>query len=355
MSFSEVWTTVREVLEALPTTATFHTPRSRRSFRVVDSQRHRIVIERRDTGACRPLDRAQFETLYERVRTAADGYDLDRLPADAEPYATILSLHPGVELDRRANTLVEREAPSPSPLVESDPSVLAVLEELGAADPAALEAAGEGADASRGIEGRGDPDLPVYADMLLLLDALERHDVGHLDGLATGTLVDLYTLCSDVQRNANELRRSVRAVLLDRLDHDRAVHGQFGSVRRTSRRNRSLKDEETVLSALTDAGVDPDAVRSLDAEKVDDALAVTDLDDEDVYEVETSDYVRKAEVDTDVKQSRLQGLSDRLTETDRAERAELRREIEALEARIEELTSFKPGVAFRGADDGVQE
>ena len=60
----------------------------------------------------------------------------------------------------------------------------------------------------------------------------------------------------------------------------------------------------------------------------------------DVYEVSESEYVRKAEVDEEVKESRLRGLKDRLAAGDDAESDELRQEIEALEERIDDLTSF---------------
>jgi hypothetical protein len=167
--------------------------------------------------------------------------------------------------------------------------------------------------------------------------------------------VNLYTLCSDVQRNADDLRKEVRAVLLDRLHHDQPVHGQFGSVQRTTRRNRSLKDDETVLGVLEAEGIDREQVTSVDAGKVDDALDVTDLRESDVYEIDEREYVRKAEVDEEVKQSRLQGLKDRLAaaDGDETETDELRREIEALEARIEELTSFSSGRAFHTESSGT--
>jgi len=77
--------------------------------------------------------------------------------------------------------------------------------------------------------------------MLLLIDALERHDPTELKECETPALINLYTLLSDVQRNAGDLRQDVREVLLGRLHHDQPVHGQYGSVQRTSRRNRSLK------------------------------------------------------------------------------------------------------------------
>jgi hypothetical protein len=76
--------------------------------------------------------------------------------------------------------------------------------------------------------------------------------------------VNLYTLLSDVQRNANDLRQDVSDVLLDRLHHDRPVYGQYGSVQRTTRRNRSLKPDEEVLAVLEAAGIDRERVMGVD-------------------------------------------------------------------------------------------
>jgi hypothetical protein len=164
--------------------------------------------------------------------------------------------------------------------------------------------------------------------------------------METNALVNLYTLLSDVQRNANDLRRDVADVLLDRLHHDRPVSGPFGSVQRTSRRNLSLKDEDEVLETLEEAGIDRERVLGVDRDKVDDALQVTELSEGDVYEVTASEYVRKAEVDEQRKETRLQGLKDQLAVTEGDEAEQLREEIEELEDRIEELTEFKSGAAF---------
>ena len=133
--------------------------------------------------------------------------------------------------------------------------------------------------------------------------------------------------------------------LRDRLHHDRPVSGQFGSVQRTTRRNRSLKDEDTVLNALEAAGIDRERVTSVDASKVDDALEVTELSESDVYEIEESEYVRKAEVDEDEKETRLQGLKDQLAAADE-DTEELQEEIEELEDRIDDLTSFDSASSF---------
>ena len=160
--------------------------------------------------------------------------------------------------------------------------------------------------------------------------------------------MNMYTLCSDVQRNANELRKDIADVLLDRLHHDQPVHGQYGSVQRTSRRNRSLRDEEEVLTKLEAAGIDRERVMSVDSSKVAEALEVTELAESDIYEISESEYVRKAEVDEDVKESRLQGLKDRLAASDDPESDELRQEIETLEERIDDLTSFSTGAQMQG-------
>jgi hypothetical protein len=71
-----------------------------------------------------------------------------------------------------------------------------------------------------------------------------------------------------------------------------------------------------VLERLENAGIDRERVLSVDRSKVDEAVEITTLSDSDVYEVEESEYVRKAEVDEDVKEFRLQGLKDRLAATE---------------------------------------
>ena len=327
MTFGPTWSNLLENVEELPSGATLVTPLSRKAFRVTDVQEHRILIQYRDDDETVPLQRDQFETLSERVEGARSEFDLDRLPPDAEPYATILSLHPRFEVDDSEGTLTESETPTGSPLVDAD---------------APADDTGE----------REEPDVDVYADALLLIDALERHDVTTLESVETPALVNIYTLLSDVQRNANDLRQEVRSVLLDRIHHDQPVSGQFGSVQRTSRRNRSLKDDEEVLDLLEDAGIDRERVTTVDASKLDDALEVTELSESDVYEIEESEYVRKAEVDDEEKETRLQGLKDRLAETDDEEADQLRQEIEALEDRISELTEFRSGRSFHTSASG---
>jgi len=323
MPFSVSWHTLLDELDDLPEGAELITPLSQDRFRITDVQEQRVIITFDDSGDRQPLQREQFETLYRRIQDSNGAFSLDRLPPDADPYPAVLSLHPRFEIDGESGVIVEREGPTDTQLVDGDSS------------PAERE--------------RLEPDgLDIYSDALLLIDALERHDVTALTELETDALVNIYTLCSDVQRNANEFRQEVAEVLLDRLHHDQPVHGQYGSVQRTSRRNRSLRDEQKVLETLEDAGIAPERVMSVNASKVAEALEVTELAESDVYEISESEYVRKADVDDDVKESRLQGLKDRLAASDEPESDELRQEIEALEDRIDELTSFSTGTEMKG-------
>ena len=322
MPFSVTWHTLLDELDDLPEGAILLTPLSHDRFRVTDVQEQRVVVEflDRDIDETRPLQRDQFETLYRRITDEPGGFDLDRLPPDADPYPAVLSLHPRFEADEDAEAITETEEPTSTQLLDSEPET----------------------DTAE----RTEPDLDVYADALLLVGALERHEVEMLEEMETDALVNLYTLLSDVQHNANDLRQDAADVLLDRLHHDRPVSGPFGSVRRTTRRNRSLKDDEEVLETLEKAGIDRERVMGVDRAKVDDALDVTELSESDVYDIEESEYVRKAEVDEERKETRLQGLKNQLAAAEGDEAEELREEIEELEGRIEELTDFKSGSQF---------
>jgi hypothetical protein len=239
------------------------TPLTQRRFRITDVQEHRIVVEflDRDVDETRPLQRDQFETLHERISDAVDGLDLSRLPPDADPYPAVLSLHPRFEVDESAGVIRETDEPTGSQIITRT----------------------DDETSDEGSTERTEPDVDVYSDALLLVDALERNDLSSLEALDTPVLINLYTLLSDIQRDANDLRQTVTDVLLD----------------------------EEVLAVLEDAGIDRERVVSVDRDKVDDALDVTELSESDVYDIEETEYVRKAEVDEEERETRLQGLKDR--------------------------------------------
>jgi hypothetical protein len=163
MPFSVSWHTLLDELDDLPTGATLITPLSHDRFRVSDVQEQRVVIKflDRDINETQPLQREQFETLYRRITEENDGFELDRLPPDADPYPAVLSVHPRFEIDEDRGVIVEKDGPTDSQLLDT------------------------GSESKTGEEKRTEPDLDVYADALLLIDALERHEVDIIEEMET--------------------------------------------------------------------------------------------------------------------------------------------------------------------------
>jgi hypothetical protein len=98
MPFSASWGNLIDHAEDLPPDVTLITPLSDKRFTITDVQEHRIVIEFRD-GESRPLQREQFESLYQRIQESPNGFPLSNIPTGAEPYAAVWSLHPRYEID----------------------------------------------------------------------------------------------------------------------------------------------------------------------------------------------------------------------------------------------------------------
>jgi len=122
MPFSVTWHTILDELDEVPPDATFRTPLSDKPFRLEDVQEHRLLISYREQDTTIPLKREQFETLYERISDSPQSFNLDRLPADAEPCATIVSVHPRFEIDQRESVL--KTLIPPRPLRLSTPHLL---------------------------------------------------------------------------------------------------------------------------------------------------------------------------------------------------------------------------------------
>ena len=169
---------------------------------------------------------------------------------------------------------------------------------------------------------------------------LDTSDPVAPETLETDALTDLYVLLSDVQHEADRLRQTAREALLSRLGPDQELHGRFGTVRRTTRERRRSKDDETVFDALKMHDVPREWVLGVAPDKLDVVVAATDLEADDVYDVEEQVYVQKTDVEEGEKYSRLQGLAARIEEVDDDETAaELREELLTLETRLDEALS----------------
>lgn len=302
---SDTWNGLCDALEQLGEGTALETPVSERQFEIDAVVPDRVDVTYRDSGEELSLYRDQFEILFDRL--AEEEIDLATLQPGVEPYAAVASLSP--EYSSAGGTLAR--APE---------------EARGGMSPHLVSPK----------EARTQPER-VHDDAVLLADCLDRLATEELSALETAALTDLYVLLSDVQRGADRMRRTVTEPLLDRLGPDQQLHGRFGTVRRTTRERRTQKDDAVVLDALDRHGIPHDWVLGVDPDKLDVVLAVTDLEESAVYDVDEQVYVQKTGVDGDEKLSRLQGLADRLAELDESEG--LRDELDALEQRIDEALS----------------
>jgi len=231
MSFRVSWHNLLERLDELPKGATFRTPLSNDRFQITGVQEHRVIIRFTDSGESRPLLKDQFETLYRRVSDSHDGFDLDRLPPDADPYPTVLSLHPRFEVNDDRGVIIETEEPTTSLLLDEDPPLCLIL-----------LSTNERCQISTSTRMRSCLSTRLNATRW-------RRSKMSRQGRSSTCIP-----CSDVQRDADDLRKEIADTLLDRLHHDRPVSGSYGSVQRTARTNRSLKDDDEVLDTLNQLG-----------------------------------------------------------------------------------------------------
>ncbi|SEP92100.1 hypothetical protein [Natrinema salaciae] len=306
MEPDDTWASLRTQCEDLEPGAELTTPVSERPFEVVRTDDDRIVVRFGDSGETRPLWREQFVVFLEELDDGA--VSIEQLQPGVEPYASVVTLADEYTADERTVTYDTGAAGGESPFLV----------------PAA--------------DARNPPER-VHDDALLLAALLEGLDADDPAALDTDALTDLYVLASDVQHGADRVRRSAREPLLERLGPEQQLHGRYGTVRRTTRERRQPKDVETIFTALDDRGIPREWVTGVDRDKLDVVLAVTDLEEDEVYDVDEDVYVQKTGVDEDEKYSRLQGIADRIEELEGAEGEELRDELDAIEDRLEEALS----------------
>ena len=310
---TELWDRLREACEHLDPGSLLVTPVSERPFGIESTLADRVDVRFRDSGEVRSLHREQFAVLEERLQ---DGpLSLEAIPPGVEPYVSVLSI---------------------SPMHTSTGETLSRVEFESGEGENAADVGGDSPHLVSPEAARTRPER-VHDDAVLLADALERLEVDDPASLDTEALTDLYVLLSDVQHGSDRVRRDVREPLLERLGPGQQLHGRLGTVRRTTRRRRTPKDDETVLDALDEHGIPHEWVLGVDRDKLDVVLAVTDVTEDAVYDTTKQVYVQKTGVDESEKVSRLRGLADRLAELEGGD--ELEDDLVALEDRLEDVLS----------------
>ncbi|WP_254863229.1 hypothetical protein [Halovivax gelatinilyticus] len=303
MNSSESWAVVSEQLDALEPGSELETPVSGRRFEIESVTDDCVEIRFVDSGEERSLWREQFDVLAERFDEHP--ISIRSLQPGVEPYATVLSL---------------------SPVATVDGEYLAF-------DPDAASG-GESPYLVSPADARTAPTR-VHDDALLLAEHLDRLDVEATDRMDTTSVTDCYVLSSDVQHGANRLRKTFRDELLDRLGPEQELHGRFGTVRRTVRERRSVREEEAVFEALDERAIPREWVLGIDRTKLDVVCSVTDLEESEVFDVDERVYVQKTGVDEGEKFDLLAGVRDRLTELEGDEGEAIRDELTDIESRIE--------------------
>jgi hypothetical protein len=191
----------------------------------------------------------------------------------------------------------------------------------GAAGSGEFTAASQSADDSAGgesesSEGTPDADAPFELgferDALVLLELAREYDLSSLEDLGTWQLADLYSLLADLKNSADDARQDVRDELLENVSEDRTIPADLGSVSRTTYNYRQVADEARVHRALADAGVDPEEVRSFDKSKLKDAIEETDLDEDDVFDVDERPTIRISESHDDRRRRHFERLDDEI-------------------------------------------
>lgn len=174
MSFNADWLSLPGGCNALSANATLITPLASERLKITENQEYRIIIKFATSRQTQSLQREQFETLVDQIDSFGGIFDPQRLPPDTEPYATVLGLHPRCECDERDGMITETDGSTCPQLTGHNPT------------------------SSTDAQERVRPDLDIYTDMLLLIDALERHDPTAFSEGETPTLINFYILLSDV-------------------------------------------------------------------------------------------------------------------------------------------------------------
>ena len=299
------WEAIQDRCASLEAGTELITPLAERPFRISEVAEDRLHIRFDDSHETRTLWPGQFDMLADRL--AETPIAVEGLQPGVEPYVTILTL--------LADYVVEDDT-------------IVYTPEDGGGSPYLRSPA----------EARTRPER-LHDDAVLLADLIERDALADPETLETETLTDLYVLLSDVQHEADQLRQTARDALLGRLGPDQELHGRFGTIRRTVRDRRRLKDTETVLEALDAEDIPREWVIGVDRDKLDIVLAVTDLEESAVYDHDELVYVQKTTVEEEEKYTRLQGLDRRVAELEGAVGDRLREDLQEIERRLEESLS----------------
>jgi hypothetical protein len=110
MGFDTTWKYLLNAVEGLPQDTTFITPLAKKSFYIIDISNKKFKIKYQKNSQVEDLEYKKFDKLINNIKDARGEFDLDRLPPNAEPYATVLSIHPVFEFNEQDKTLSKSDS-----------------------------------------------------------------------------------------------------------------------------------------------------------------------------------------------------------------------------------------------------
>jgi hypothetical protein len=237
--------------------------------------------------------------------------------AEEAPKGVVYETNEDGELRRGTVTLDSDEAPFPgtageasSPETTREASSPATAREASSpettSDDTETEAAARsdesGSGASETTVQLSDPR--EHPEVTRLVDFFRAYEEYDLEGADTETLIDLYALCSRGKSFLESRRRDVRDALEERTERGQTLDGRYSTVEHREYTTQSLRDDDTVHSALSRAGVDADRVvervERIDEDALEEVIEESErLTAEDVYEESTRQQIRRKDLDVE--------------------------------------------------------
>ena len=136
---------------------------------------------------------------------------------------------------------------------------------------------------------RVNVELPDVDEVLRAIDQLEEVDP---ELLSPRRLADLYIASSDGKGEIDDHRKRFSRALDERMEDD-SLECDRGSVSRVHREKWSLKDENLAYRQLTEKGVEPQEIMSIDEDLVEEKCEELGIQKSELFDHSEWTYIRK--------------------------------------------------------------
>lgn len=139
------------------------------------------------------------------------------------------------------------------------------------------------------VRHRINVEVPDIDEILRAIEQLEGVDP---DMLSPRRLADLYIASSDGKSEIDDHRKRFSGALDEKMEGD-SLECDRGSVSRVHREKWSLKDENLAYRELTEKGVEPEEIMSIDEDLVEEKCEELGIQKEELFDHSQWTYIRK--------------------------------------------------------------